>query len=51
MSWIVIEAWLGAEGAAICVNEEDGQNKVFENEQDAQAEADKCQDGLIVEIR
>lgn len=46
MAYIVIEAFGGAEYAAIVTNE-DGSNQVFDTEGEAQKEADDCQDGLI----
>ena len=49
MSFILIECHGGAEYAAICTDE-NGNNLVFENRKDAEAEAADCQDGLIVEL-
>jgi len=49
MSYIVIELHGGPEYAAIVTNQ-DGNNLVFENRDDAEAEAADCQDGLIVEL-
>jgi hypothetical protein len=47
--YIVIEKHGGAEYAIICMNE-DGSNKLFNTIEDAQAEADDCQDGIVVEL-
>lgn len=47
--YIVIETHGGAEYAIICANE-DGTNKVFHTIEAAQAEADNCQDGVVVEL-
>lgn len=47
--FIVIETHGGPEYAAI-VTDENGNNKVFETIEEAQAEADDCQDGKIFEI-
>jgi hypothetical protein len=47
--YIVIEKHGGAEYAIIVTNE-DGENKIFDNEVEAQAEADDCQDGIVVEL-
>jgi len=49
MSYIVIERHGGLEHAII-VTDVDGNNRVFESREDAEAEASDCQDGLIVEI-
>jgi hypothetical protein len=49
MAYIVIEAFGGAEYATI-VMDEDGNNKIFDTEEEAQQEADDCQDGLVVSI-
>lgn len=49
MSYIVIEKHGGAEYAIITTNE-DGENKIFDNLEEAQKEAEDCQDGMIVEI-
>ena len=49
MSFIVIETHGGPE-YAIIVTDEDGNNRVFENREDAEAEAADCQDGLLVEL-
>ena len=49
MSYIVLETHGGAE-YAIIVTDEDGNNKVFDDFDDAQHEADDCQDGIVVEI-
>jgi len=47
--YIVIERFGGADYAAIVTNE-DGSNKIFDTYDDALAEANECQDGLVVEI-
>ena len=47
--YIVIEKHGGAEYAAIVTNEE-GQNLVFDTKEEAQAEADDCQDGIVVQL-
>ena len=47
--FIVIEAHGGAE-YAIVVTDEDGNNKVFETEEEALKEADNCQYGFVVEL-
>lgn len=47
MAYIVIEAFGGAEYATI-VMDENGNNKVFDTEEEAQLEADDCQDGLVL---
>ncbi|MFD0792016.1 hypothetical protein ACFQZX_00225 [Mucilaginibacter litoreus] len=49
MSFIIIETHGGPEYAAV-VTDADGNNLVFENREDAEAEAADCQDGLIIEI-
>jgi hypothetical protein len=49
MEYIIIEKHGGPE-YAIIVTDQDGNNLVFENRKDAEAEASDCQDGLIVEI-
>ena len=49
MSYIVIECHGGPEYAIICTTEE-GDNKVFDTLEDAQAEVDDCQNGMIIEI-
>ena len=49
MSYLVLELHGGAEYAAI-VTGPDGNNRVFGNREEAQAEAYDCQYGLIVEI-
>lgn len=47
--FIVIETHGGPEYAAIVTNE-NGENKVFDNIEDAQKEADDCQDGQVIEV-
>lgn len=49
MSYIIIERHGGAEYAAI-VTDQDGNNQVFDSYEEAQHEANDCQDGLVVEI-
>lgn len=50
MKYIVLETHGGAEYAAIVTNEDDGANKVFDTREEAQKEADECQDGVVVEL-
>jgi hypothetical protein len=47
--FIVIEKHGGAEYAIIVTNEE-GENKIFETREEAEIEADDCQDAIIVEF-
>ena len=47
--YIVIEKHGGAEYAIIVTNEQ-GENKIFETIEKAQAEADECQDAIVVKI-
>jgi hypothetical protein len=47
--YIVLELHSGAENAAI-VTDVDGNNRVFDNREDAEAEANDCQEGLVVEL-
>jgi hypothetical protein len=47
--YLVLEMHGGAQYAAI-VTDEDGNNRVFENREDAGAEAGDCQEGLVVAI-
>ncbi|MDR6941395.1 hypothetical protein [Mucilaginibacter pocheonensis] len=47
--YLVLEMQGGAEYAGI-VTDVDGNNRVFENREDAEAEAADCQDGLVVAI-
>jgi len=49
MSYIIIEAFGGAD-YAIIVTDENGQNKVFDELADAEAEAADCQDGIVIEL-
>jgi hypothetical protein len=49
MSFIIIECHGGAEYAIICTDE-NGNNLVFESQEEAEVEANECQDGVIVEI-
>jgi hypothetical protein len=47
MAYIVIEKHGGPE-YAIIVTDEDGNNKVFDTEEEAEQEAGDCQDGIFV---
>lgn len=47
--YIVIECHGGPEYACI-VTDQDGKNKVFETFEEAQYEAEDCQDGKVVEL-
>lgn len=47
--WIVIEMFPSPEQATIVCNE-DGTNKVFNDEFEAKEEADNCQEGRIIEV-
>lgn len=47
--FIVIEKHGGPEYAAICTDT-DGNNLVFDNGKEAQDEADKCQDGIVIPL-
>lgn len=47
--FIVIEKLGGAQYANI-ITDEDGDNKVFDTREEAQEEADDCQDAIVVEI-
>lgn len=47
--FIVIETHGGPEYAAICTDSE-GNNLVFDTREEAQKEADDCQDGIVVEL-
>ncbi len=49
MSYIVIEMLGGPEYATI-VTDQEGNNLVFDNQEDAEKEAGNCQDGLIIEV-
>ncbi len=49
MNFIVIETFGGAQHAAICTDT-DGNNLVFDNREDAEAEAADCQDGIVIEL-
>ena len=48
MSWIVIETF-DRHWPSICTDT-DGRPLIFETEEEAQEEADDCQDAVIVEI-
>jgi hypothetical protein len=47
--YLVLECHGGAEYVAI-VTDENGNNRVFDKRDDAEAEATDCQDGLVIEI-
>lgn len=47
--YLVLELHGDGQYAAI-VTDEDGNNRVFDNREDAEAEASDCQDGLVVEL-
>lgn len=47
--YLVLELHSGPEYAAI-VTDEDGNNRVFDNRKDAEAEAADCQDGLVIDL-
>ena len=47
--FIVIETHGGPEYAIIVVDE-DGNNKIFDNYNEAQKEASQCQDGIVIEL-
>lgn len=47
--YIVIETHGGWQYASI-VTDENGDNKVFDTLDEAQAEADNCQDGIVIPI-
>lgn len=47
--FIVIEKFGGPE-YAIIVTDEEGNNKIFDTEEEAQAEVEDCQDGIVLEI-
>jgi len=47
--YIVIEMHGGPEYAIICMDT-DGNNKVFDNIEDATKEAENCQDGFVLEV-
>lgn len=49
MSFIVIETMGGAEYAAI-VTDRDGNNMVFDTQEEAETEANDCQQGVVIEI-
>jgi RNA-splicing ligase RtcB len=48
-TFLVMECHGGAENAGI-VTDEEGNNKVFDTLQEAQDEADDCQDGKVIEL-
>lgn len=47
--YIVLETHGGPEYVAICTDQ-DGNNLVFDSREEAQKEADDCQDGIVVEL-
>ncbi|MDB5024567.1 MAG: hypothetical protein JWP78_2322 [Mucilaginibacter sp.] len=49
MNFIVIEMHGGPE-CAIIVTDQDGNNLVFDNREDAEADAADCQNGFVVEL-
>lgn len=49
MNYLVLECFGGAQYAT-AVTDEDGNNKVFDTREAAQAEADDCQDGIVIEL-
>ena len=49
MSFLVLKTFGGAEYTAI-VTDTEGNNKVFDSREDAEAEAVDCQEGIIVEL-
>ncbi|HEY4326345.1 MAG TPA: hypothetical protein VGN20_20330 [Mucilaginibacter sp.] len=49
MSYIIIETHGGPE-YAIIITDSNGNNLVFETRDEAEKEAEDCQDGLIVEL-
>jgi hypothetical protein len=49
MSYIVIETHGGPE-YAIIVTDQDGNNLVFDSQEEAESEAADCQDGVVVEL-
>ena len=48
-TYLVIETHGGPEYATI-VTDEEGNNKLFDTPEDAQAEADQCQDGRVIKL-
>lgn len=49
MAYLIIETHGGPEYAAI-VTDENGENKVFDTELEAEIEAADCQEGIIFEL-
>jgi len=49
MCFIILEMFGGPEFAGI-VTDEDGENKIFDNKKDAEAEAAECQEGMVIEL-
>lgn len=47
--FIVLETFGGADYAIVAINE-DGSNKVFDNDGEAQEEANNCQEGIVIPI-
>jgi hypothetical protein len=48
--FIVIETWPDPESATVVVDPESGKTRVFKTREEAQAEADQCQDGIVVAV-
>lgn len=49
MEYIVVDAMNGAQNAFVLSNEE-GEVRIFDTPEEAQAEADECQHGVVVPI-
>jgi hypothetical protein len=49
MEFIVLETHGGAAYTAVCTDE-DGNNLVFDTQEEADVEAANCQDGIVIEI-
>lgn len=49
MNFLVIETHGGA-AYAIIVTDQDGNNKIFDTREEAEAEAAECQDGIVIEL-
>lgn len=49
MNYLVLECFGGAQ-YAIVVTDENGNNKVFDTRENAEAEANDCQDGIVIEL-
>jgi len=48
--FIVIETWPDPESACVVVDPESGKTLTFKTREEAQAEADQCQAGKVVEV-